>query len=136
MIPVVDLPTERALGLLWNIEADTFGYSISLKDKPLTRQGILSVVSSVYDPLGFAAPFILLAKEILQDLCRMNIGWDDPIPDIYVKRWEAWLKDIPKLEGPKVKHCFKLPGFSEVTSSELHHFSHASQRGYGAISYL
>jgi hypothetical protein len=136
VIHFADLPTERALSVLWNVEADTFGYSISLKDKPLTRRGILSVVSSVYDPLGFAAPFILLAKEILQDLCRMNIGWDDPIPDIYVKHWEAWLKDLPKLEGLKVKRCFKPPGFSEVASSELHHFSDASQHGYGAISYL
>jgi hypothetical protein len=62
VIHFADLPTKRALSVLWNVEADTFGYSISLKDKPLTRRGILSVVSSVYDPLGFAAPFILLAK--------------------------------------------------------------------------
>jgi hypothetical protein len=48
VIHFADLPTEPALGVLWNVEADTFGYSISLKDKPLTRRGILSVVSSVY----------------------------------------------------------------------------------------
>ena len=62
------LPAEHALGMLWNIELDTFGFAIMVKDKPFTRRGILSVVSSVYDPLGFAAPFILLAKEILQSL--------------------------------------------------------------------
>jgi hypothetical protein len=66
----------------------------------------------------------------------MNIGWDDPIRDIHVKRSEAWLKDLPKLESLKVKRCFKPSGFSEVVSSELYHFSDASQRGDGAISYL
>ena len=60
------------------IESDTFGFKISVKDRPPTRRGILSVVSSVYDPLGFAAPFTLPAKALLQDLCRQNLY--DPIP--------------------------------------------------------
>ena len=53
------LPTERALGLQWNTEQDKFQYNIGLKDKPETRRGILRIVSSVYDPLGFVSPFIL-----------------------------------------------------------------------------
>ena len=32
---------------------------ISLKDKPATKRGILSKLSSVYDPLGLVSPFIL-----------------------------------------------------------------------------
>ena len=81
-----ELPTERALGVLWNIELDAFGFAIMVKNKPFTRRGTLSVVSSVYDRLGFAAPFILLAKEILQSLCRTNMGWDSPISEEYSKR--------------------------------------------------
>jgi hypothetical protein len=84
-----ELPTERALGVLWNVESDTFRFTIVIKSKPFTRRGILSVVSSVYDPLGFAAPFILLAKKVLQDLCGMNLEWDDPIPEECSERWEA-----------------------------------------------
>ena len=48
---------ERALGVQWNISSDKFGFKIVIKDRPATRRGILSIVSSVYDPLGFAAPF-------------------------------------------------------------------------------
>jgi hypothetical protein len=81
-VHLAELPVEHALGVLWNVEADTFGFSISLKEKSFTRRGILSTVLSVYDPLGFASPYIFLAKEILQDLCRMNVGWDDPIPEV------------------------------------------------------
>ena len=58
-----DLPIERALGVQWCVESDTFKFRITVKDKPLTRRRILSVVSSIYDPLGFAAPFTLTAKK-------------------------------------------------------------------------
>ena len=53
---------ERALGVHWCVESDTFGFRILVKDKPLTRRGILSIVSSIYDPLGFAAPFTLTPR--------------------------------------------------------------------------
>ena len=62
------LPVERALGVHWCVENDSFGFRNELKDRPLTRRGILSTVSSVYDPLGLAAPFLLKGKIILQQL--------------------------------------------------------------------
>jgi hypothetical protein len=75
------LPIERAIGVYWNIESDEFEFRVTLSSKPTTRRGILSVVSSVYDPLGFVAPFILTAKRILQELCqKRQLDWDDEIP--------------------------------------------------------
>ena len=130
------LPIERALGVRWDVETDTFGFKISVKDKPATRRGILSVVTSVYDPLGFVAPFILPAKGLLQDLCRKNLGWDDPISDDDLTRWRNWLVELPMLEKLKVNRCFKPINFEEVASSQLHHFADASQRAYGAVTYL
>ena len=65
-----ELPIERALGVQWCVESETFRFRITNKNKPLTRIGILSIVSSIYDPLGFAAPFTLRAKKLLQDLCK------------------------------------------------------------------
>lgn len=38
---------ERALGVQWNITSDQFGFKIVVKDRPATRRGILSIVSSV-----------------------------------------------------------------------------------------
>ena len=64
-----ELPTERALGLQWDAEADKFTFKVCSKDKPLIRRGLLSKISSVYDPIGFVSPFILNAKKILQKLC-------------------------------------------------------------------
>jgi hypothetical protein len=70
---------ERALGIQWNIESDVFTFRVSIKSRALTRRGILSAVSSVYDPLGFIAPFIPKAKQILQELCKLKCGWDKVI---------------------------------------------------------
>ena len=64
------LPIERALAVQWFVESDALGFQIILKDKPLTRRGILSTVSWIYDPLGMAAPFLLIGNKILQDLCK------------------------------------------------------------------
>ena len=58
------LPVERALGVQWNI-SHQFGFRIVIKDRPAPTRAILSIASSVYDPLRFVAPFILNAELIL-----------------------------------------------------------------------
>ena len=83
------LPVQRSLGTLWCMETDTFGFRIELKDKPCTGRGILSTISSVYEPLGIASPVILVGKQILQDMCRDNIAWDDPVSDEIYYRWQG-----------------------------------------------
>lgn len=130
------LPLERALGVQWCAESDAFHFKVVVKDRPLTRRGILSVVSSIYDPLGFLSPVILSAKRILQDLCREGIGWDNVIPPMYVQRWMNWLDDLHRLDSFKVRRCLKPDGFGEVKSAQMHHFSDASEQGYGVVSYL
>lgn len=101
-----------------------------------TTRRILSVVSSVCDPLGFAAPFTLPAKALLQDLCCKNLGWDDPISDEDLTCWRNWLDELPRLKDLKVNCCFKPINFGEVTSRQLHHFADASQHAYGTVTYL
>ena len=128
--------TERALGIHWNVEEDAFNFKIAIRAKPTTRRGILSIVSSVYDPLGFVSPCILQAKFILQELCRKHLKWDEPIPIEDEKLWISWLQDLPKLANFSISRCFVPPGFGEAKLYELHHFSDASQQAYGCVSYL
>ena len=71
---------KRALGVVWNIKSDTFGFKISLKDKPSTKS-MLSELSSLYDPLGLASPFILKGRRIIQKLCQGNTGCNDTVSD-------------------------------------------------------
>ena len=80
------MPVDRALGTQWNVEKDTLSFRVSEKEVADTRRGILSLVSGVYDPLGFAAHLVLPAKMILQELCKQDFGWDDQIPNEKLKR--------------------------------------------------
>ena len=129
------LPIERALGVIWCIESDTFNFRIELKDKPCTRRGILSTISSIYDPLGFIAPVVLVGKKILQDICHTN-SWDEPVDDATRSRWERWRNELYLLESLKVPRSFKPSEFGKIVSTQLHCMSDASTCGYGQCSYL
>ena len=130
------LPVERALGVQWCVESDTLQFRVELKDQPLTRRGILSTVSSVFDRLGMLAPLILVGKVILQELCRDGADWDDEVPEPLRARWERWRTDLPLLSNLKISRCYKPEGFGQLKSVELHHFSDASKDAYGQCSYL
>ena len=75
------------------------------------------MAGSIFNPLSFHAFFVLTAKEILQDLCRIKVGWDDEIPDECSSRWESWLVDLPKLSILTESRC--LSGFwsSQIKST-------------------
>ena len=90
------LPTERALGVRWNIEKDAFVFSTVKKEVPATKRGILKLVSSIFDPLGFLAPFIVQAKMLLQELWRKKHGWDDEIQGVPEKLCPVCLKIATK----------------------------------------
>lgn len=81
------LPIERALGMQWCTEKDTFTYDIKVQKKPLSRRGILSVVNSIYDPLGFLVPLILPVKLLLRDMCKQGYGWDEQIEGRCADQW-------------------------------------------------
>ncbi|KAK0136650.1 hypothetical protein N1851_027153 [Merluccius polli] len=114
---------------------DAFKFKMALKEQPHTKCGILLVVSSIYDPLGFLAPLTLSAKLILQDLCRRSIGWDDQIATT-VTQWIKWLKNLERVTAFAMDRCLKPLDFGQPTHCQLHHFSDASEHGYGTVTYL
>ena len=50
------LPQERALGVKWCAEQDLLSLEPGKSEFPNTKRGILSAMSSVFDPLGIAVP--------------------------------------------------------------------------------
>ncbi|XP_023815425.1 uncharacterized protein LOC111948165 isoform X1 [Oryzias latipes] len=131
-----ELQMERVLGIKWCIVSDQFRFKVEVNERPLSRRGVLSTVASIFDPLGFVAPFILVGKQILQEMCRNNIGWDEPLSEDLLPRWESWLLDLKNLADIKIQRCYVPDNFGQVQRYELHHFSDASASGYGVCSYL
>lgn len=128
-----NLPMEGALGTQWDVESDTFTFSTVLKPQPTTRRGILSVVSSIYNPLGFLALVELFAKQIMQELCKAKLGCDENIPTEHADRWQRWLSQLVLLDGFSVSRCITPHAFGEISSAQL---CDASEVGMGTSSYL
>ena len=133
-----NFPSERALGVSWNIDDDTLGFLIKLKQCSPTRRHILSIISTIFDPLGIVSPYILPARIILQDLCCRQIGWDDGLSDTDIQVWEQWLGSLEDLKNITVPRCVKPKSleFGQIVTTELHHFVDASNKGYGTATYL
>lgn len=81
-----DILLEQTLGIQWHRESDCFTFRIHVQDQPAIRRNILSMVASVYNPLGFIAPVLLGGKRILQEICNLGTGWDDPLPSVLMPR--------------------------------------------------
>ena len=128
-----ELPSERAFGLLWIVEEDSYRLDIKYIEKPQTS--LLSIVSSAYDPMGFVSPFVLGGKRLFQELCRLKLGWDEPMPSEIKEQWGRWQKDLPQLKHLSNPRCIHTPEF-EISSAQLHHFADASEYAYSAVSYL
>ena len=130
------LPNQSALGLKWNVELDAFIYDVDLPDKPITKRGLLSMTSSLYDPLGFVGPVVLVPKLIQQELCRQQLDWDDKIPDPLADEFVEWLQEVGALTKLKIERCLKpCTNFKDEPQIELHTFSDASEFAYGAAVY-
>ena len=129
-----NLPVERTLGVQWDVEKDAFLFKVREPHQPPTKRGILSAVSSLYDPMGFVCPVVLEAKKILQRLWKLNLGWDDLIPEDLQSLWNEWKCELAVLSQVQVPRCHLID--STVVNIFLHLFSDASEDGYGMCSYL
>ena len=73
---------ERALGMSWNVEHDTFVFKPVEKDMRATKWGILSLVSYIFDSLGILTQLRLESKLIIQDFWLENIDWGESITEV------------------------------------------------------
>nr|XP_027209311.1 uncharacterized protein LOC113802859 [Penaeus vannamei] len=130
-----DQSTERALGMLWHVNTDYLGFDVQvMHNRTKTKRNVLSTLSTVFDPLGYVSSFILQAR-IFQQLCRLQKGWNEPLPIELEEQWGRWLADLPEIKRFKVPRCFN-PTALTIKMAQLHHFSDASENGYGVATYL
>ena len=59
---------------------DTLGFYIKLADELLTRCGLLSTLSSVYDPLALGAPLVERGTDH-QTVVQNRLNLDEPIDE-------------------------------------------------------
>ena len=101
-----------------------------------TRRGCLSTMSSTFDPLGMIGPVLLPAKRVLQRTWQLKLQWDEKLPDDLLRSWTKWREQLELLNQVNIPCCYFPGGCHAGKSFQLHHFSDASEFGYGTVSYL
>ena len=96
----------------------------------LRRRVVLSALSSIYDSVGFGAPFLLKGKQIIQKLCQLNLKWDEDIPDEISNEWLIWKKNLLNLVMVHLGRCFKHHEFGKIIDYSWHHFSGVCENAY------
>ena len=101
----------------------------------MIKRGLLSLVSSIFDPLGILTPTIIESKQIIQLSWQRKIDWDDTLPLDLEIRWKNWLINLPKINHVSLPRWY---GFSFVDTSctELHIFAGASNSAFGTVDFL
>ena len=132
---------EKVLGLSWNIENDTIHFQfehISRKKERLepTKRNLLSLLSSLFDPLGLISGVVVSMKILFQDVCKNKLGWDEVFSDDMKKRLDQWVSDLIATREICVDRCLYNTNTEKISKCYLHGFGDASKRAYCAVVYL
>ncbi|XP_040068986.1 uncharacterized protein LOC120842033 [Ixodes scapularis] len=131
----------NVLGMHWNTEEDTLKLSLTstlnfLKTKLSTKRYVLQAANRIYDIMGLLSPFTIRVKIMFQKLCELKIGWDNSFPENIQQEWNTWCNEIPQLQVISISRFL----FEELRDTtlfyELHVFTDASPKAYGAVVYL
>lgn len=134
----------KTLGLTWLPRTDQFRFNFQIPEiksnQPLTKRIVTSIVARLFDPLGLIGACVVGAKIYLQELWDLidketgkPIDWDTELPATVGEKIRRFLLKIPHLNELRIPRCVLARG---ATKFELHCFTDASEKAYGACVYL
>ena len=126
--------TQNVLGISWNPYTDNMNIVVGEKlvhddSWRYTKRKVLSLVSSIYDPLGWVSPLTVCGKIFMQTLWKEKMGWDQTLNPEQIKVIHDILADLRRVD----EFIFSRHILHKHT--ELHVFTDASSRAYGAAVY-
>nr|CAD2209441.1 unnamed protein product [Meloidogyne enterolobii] len=100
----------------------------------MTKRELLSLIHSIFDPLGLIGPTLLPAKLLYQKVCARNINWNDKLE-------ENELNEINQIIDSWVEQEFNRPrkivhGCDNTETLQMHCFADASMKAYAVNIYL
>ncbi len=134
----IDDPTSaaRALGIHWRVNPDTLHVATPHQTEQAyaTKRVVASTAAQIYDVLGLWAPVTVVARMLLQQMWKAKLEWDERAPESITLQWMTWMRELTEL----TKHTIprRLVNSSKTFSLQLHGFSDASTKAYGAVVYL
>ncbi|XP_047520275.1 uncharacterized protein LOC125059771 [Pieris napi] len=123
----------KTLGLGWLPVCDDLYFPIGFSTAANTKRTLLSVISQIFDPLGLLSPVVIKFKIILQSLWLQSLSWDEPLPSHIQALWMDATKNLNVLNNLRVSRHVMINSYEQL---EIHVFSDASERAYGACLYI
>ena len=85
----------KVLGVRWRVEEDQLVFDLThLAEKAAklqpTKRNVVSVVGQIYDPLGYLAPVTITFKILMQEVCKIRLGWDQPLTGEPLLKLSSW----------------------------------------------
>lgn len=128
----------KVLGMGWNPNEDIFQISVPKIDlaKIETKRQVLASIAQIFDPMGFINPYIVLAKLLMQEIWISKISWDEKLNSELLKKWTKFITGISSFSTLKVPRSLFTLAEDEISTIEIHSFSDASLKCYGACVYV
>jgi hypothetical protein len=127
----------KALGLEWDVASDCFHLTIAEwpPSGTVTKRALASDIAKTFDVMGWFAPTIISMKILLQRLWEQKLDWDEPVPQEIYDSWFRWRAELPSLATKGIPRCY-FPKIVQVSSTQVHGFSDASEDAYSGVVYL
>ncbi|GIY02702.1 reverse transcriptase [Caerostris darwini] len=125
------------LGLIWDknldtLEIDSESLEFDEREK-ITKRKILSLVSRVFDPIGFLAPVMIQPKILLQATWKTKESSDDEVNNEIKKQFLKWIKQLKYFKNIKIPRWL---GVMKESNLSIHTFVDASKTAYAACIFL
>ena len=85
--------------------------------KSFTRRVLVGQAAKVFDPIGLATPFTARLKLDLHKICRLGLGWDEPIPEDYLETWVQNLHATQELKQIRFQRTIIPP---DAINTDVH----------------
>ncbi|XP_037818722.1 uncharacterized protein LOC119608392, partial [Lucilia sericata] len=130
-----DRSTAKTLGIRWNAGSDSFYFVPTEFTEPLkfTKREVLSHIARLFDPAGWLAPCVIVAKILMQQIWAEGTGWDEVLSPQSLAQWKifqsnySYIKDI---------HIPRWINFVPNSNIQFHGFCDASEKAYAAVLYI
>lgn len=131
------LPSTKTLGVWWLSDRDVFTFRENAPGDEMsyTKRHFLKKIATLFDPIGFLAPFTIRAKILLQQMWMAGLDWDEELTEPLANAARAWFSELPDLTQLKIPRCL-LVGRKQIDNVALHTFADASECAFGAVTYI
>ena len=123
---------KKVLGLLWN-QQDEFVFDFTdavavASNSDVTKLSILSFGSKLFDPAGWIAPIIAVARMYFQRACKARYSWKETIKDELQKGWLKYLQHLAEIKCIRISRYLFSSIIDVAEDIELHGYCDSSEQ--------